>query len=83
MVAYVYAAQFHRSIATGGSPAGEKAREQQAAQQRPDQPRGAHLLNNQKLNRYNCPDALPNSPLTQAEKVREEQKKREDKPPPQ
>jgi hypothetical protein len=36
MVAYVYDAQFPRSIATGGSPAGEKAREQQAAQQQPN-----------------------------------------------
>ena len=30
MVACAYAAQFPLSIATGGSPAGEKAREQQA-----------------------------------------------------
>ena len=61
----------------------EKAREQRPAQQRPDRPSSAQPAQQPKAQPARPPDAPPNPPLTQAEKAREEQKKREDKPPPQ
>ena len=61
----------------------EKTREQQAARQRPDRPPSAQPAQQPKAQPVQPPKAPANPPLTQAEKAREEQKKREDKPPPQ
>jgi hypothetical protein len=63
MVTYAYAAQF--------SP----ARQQEGAQPRRDGPVVQTLLKNQKHSWCKRPEAPPHPLLTQAEKVREEQKR--------
>ena len=60
----------------------EKAREQQAAQQRPDRPPSAQPVPQPQVQPAHRPPAPP-PPLTPAEKAREEQLKKEQKPPPQ
>ena len=70
MLAFAYAG---RSSSARWQQAG-RVRERQASKQRRDRPVGAHRFNNQERNRYNHARAPPNPPLTQAQKVREEQK---------
>src|SRR5271165_2640020 len=60
----------------------EKAREQQAAQQRPDRPPSAQPAPQPRVQPAQRPQA-PSPPLTPAEKAREEQQNREEKPPSQ
>ena len=60
----------------------EKAREQQAAQQRPDRPPSAQPAPQSRVQPAQRPQA-PSPPLTPAEKAREEQQKKDQKPPSQ
>jgi hypothetical protein len=56
MVAYVYDAQFPRSIATGGAhQQAKRLANTKPFNSRPTGHGGAHLLNNRKRNRCNCP----------------------------
>ena len=63
----------------------DKAREQQAApqavQQRPDRPPNAQPAPQPKVQPANQPQAHPAPPLTPAEKARQEQQKKDEKPP--
>jgi hypothetical protein len=59
----------------------DKTREQQAAQQRPDRPPSAQPAPQPKVQPAQRP--VPSPPLTPAEKAREEQQKKEEKPPSQ
>jgi hypothetical protein len=61
----------------------EKAREQQAAQQRPDRPPSAQPVPQPKVQPAQQPQVHPSPPLTPAEKAREEQQKKDEKPPSQ
>ena len=58
----------------------EKAREQQAAQQRPDGPPSTQPAPQSKVQPAQRPQ-VPSPPLTPAEKAREEQQKKDQKPP--
>src|SRR5271157_5645285 len=58
----------------------QKAREQQAAQQRPDRPPSAQPVPQPKVQPAQRPQAQPSPPLTPAEKAREEELKKEQKP---
>src|SRR5271165_2964634 len=59
----------------------DKTREQQAAQQRPDRPPSVQPAPQPKVQPAQRP--VPSPPLTPAEKAREEQQKKEEKPPSQ